>query len=68
MITRGGCSEVGNGVDGVLLIDSIVSLIVRGASSGAASITEFAMHFSKIGLELILRDGSGSNQRNMSEI
>ena len=30
---KGGCSEVGNGADGVLLVDSIVSLRVGGASS-----------------------------------
>ena len=50
---RGGRSEVGDGVDGVLLIDSIISLIVGGASSGAMSLTKFAMRFGKIGLELI---------------
>ena len=53
-IMRGGCSEVGNGVDdGVLLIDSIVSLIAGGASSSVTSVTKFAMRLSKISFKLI---------------
>jgi hypothetical protein len=51
----GGClGEIGNGVDGVLLVDGIVGLVVGGARSCALSIPESAMGFGEGSFELIL--------------
>lgn len=52
-IMRGSCSKIGDGVDSVLLINSIVGLVVGGASSGATSVTKFAMRLSEIRFKLI---------------
>ena len=50
----GGCSgEIGNGVNGRLLVDGIVGLAVGGARSCASSIPEFAVGFGEGSFELI---------------
>jgi hypothetical protein len=44
-VMRGCSREIGNCVDGVLLVDGIVGLVVGGARSCASSIPEFAVGF-----------------------
>ena len=52
-IMGGGGGQVGQGVDGVLLVDGIVGVVIGGASSGAASVTEFMMGNGEVAFEVV---------------